>query len=146
MAGRKTNRKLVKKKDDIPEDNKKGYILEVDLEYPTELHNLHNDYPCAPEKMNITKDMLSPYCKQILEKFGISIGQVSKLVPTLLNKTKYVLHCRHLQLYLELDLKPKKVHRVLEFDQSPWLKQYIEYNTNKRIKLRMPLRRTFLNS
>ena len=144
MADRKRNRKLVKK-DDIPEDNKKGYILEVDLEYPTELHNLHNDYPCAPEKMNITKDMLSPYCKQILEKFGISIGQVSKLVPTLLNKTKYVLHYRHLQLYLELDL-PKKVHRVLEFDQSPWLKQYIEYNTNKRIKLRMPLRRTFLNS
>ena len=145
MADRKTNRKLVKK-DDIPEDNKKGYILEVDLEYPTELHNLHNDYPCAPEKMNITKDMLSPYCKQILEKFGISIGQVSKLVPALLNKTKYELHYRHLQLYLELGLKPKKVHRVLEFDQSPWLKQYIEYNTNKRIKLRMPLRRTFLNS
>ena len=115
------------------------------MEYPTELCNLHNDYPCAPEKMNITKDMLSPYCKQILEKFGISIGQVSKLVPTLLNKTKYVLHYRHLQLYLELDL-PKKVHRVLEFDQSPWPKQYIEYNTNKRIKLRMPLRRTFLNS
>ena len=78
--------KLVKK-DNIPEDNKKGYILEVDLEYPTELYNLHNDYPCAPEKMNITKDMLSPYCKQIQEKFGVSIEQVSKLVPTLLNKT-----------------------------------------------------------
>ena len=45
--------KLVKK-GNIPEDNKKGYILEVDLEYPTELHNLHYDYPCAPEKMNIT--------------------------------------------------------------------------------------------
>lgn len=124
--------KLVKK-DNIPEDNKKGYILEVDLEYPTELCNLHNDYPCAPEKMNITKDMLSPYCKQIQEKFGISIGQVSKLVPTLLNKTKYVLHYRNLQLYLELGLTLKKVHRVLEFNQSPWLKQYIEYNTNKRM-------------
>ena len=85
MADRKTNRKIGKKHD-IPEDNKKGYILEVDLEYPTELYNLHNDYSCAPEKMNITKDMLSPYCKQIQEKFGIRIGQVSKLVPTLLNK------------------------------------------------------------
>lgn len=84
--------------------------------------------------MNITKDMLSPYCKQIQEKFGISIGQVSKLVPTLLNKTKYVLHYRHLQLYLELGLKLKKVRRVLEFNQSPWLKQYIEYNTNKRMQ------------
>lgn len=104
------------------------------MEYPTELHDLHNDYPCAPEKMNITKDMLSPYCKQIQEKFGISIGQVSKLVPTLLNKTKYVLHYRNLQLYLEQGLKLKKVHRVLEFNQSPWLKQYIEYNTNKRMQ------------
>ena len=81
----KKKSKISKKKDDIPEDNKKGYILEVDLEYPTELHNLHNDYPCAPEKMSITKDMLSPYCKQILEKFGISIGQVSKLVPTVIS-------------------------------------------------------------
>lgn len=48
----------------IPEDSKKGLILEVDLEYPEELHDLHNDYPCAPEKMKVTKDMLSPYCKE----------------------------------------------------------------------------------
>ena len=131
------------KKDNIPADNKKGYILEVDLEYPTELCNLHNDYPCAPEKMNITKDMLSPYCKQIQEKFGISIGQVSKLVPTLLNKTKYVLHYRNLQLYLELGLKLKKGHRVLEFNQSPWLKKYIEYNTNKRIQAKNVFEKDF---
>ena len=134
--------KLVKK-DNIPEDNKKGYILEVDLEYPTELCNLHNDYPCAPEKMNITKDMLSPYCKQIQEKFGICIGQVSKLVPTLLNKTKYVLHYRNLQLYLELGLTLEKVHRVLEFNQSPWLKQYIEYNTNKRMQAKNAFEKDF---
>ena len=78
--------------------------------------------------------MLSPYCKQIQEKFGISIGQVSKLVPTLLNKTKYLLHYTNLQLYLELGLKFKKAYRVLEFSQSPWLKQYIECNTNKRMQ------------
>ena len=79
------------------------------MEYPTELHNLHNDYPCALEQMNITKDKLSPYCKQIQEKFGISRGQVSKLVTILLNKTKYVPRYRNLQLYLELGLKLKKV-------------------------------------
>ena len=93
--------------------------------------------------MNVTKDMLSPYCKQIQEKFGISIGQVSKLVPTLLNKTKYVLHYRNLQLYLEQGLKLKKVHRVLEFNQSPWLKQYIEYNTNKRMQARKAFEKDF---
>ena len=49
-------------------NNKKGYILETDLEYPEELHELHNDYPLAAEKMKVTKDMLSPYCKTIQKK------------------------------------------------------------------------------
>ena len=49
------------------EDNKKGLILEVDLEYPQELHHLHNDYPLAPEKIKVTKEMLSPYCELIIE-------------------------------------------------------------------------------
>ena len=57
------------------EDRKKGMILEVDLEYPNELHELHNDYPLAAEKMKVTKEMLSSYCKNIQEKFGINIGQ-----------------------------------------------------------------------
>ena len=114
------------------ENSKKGMILEVDLEYPTELHNSHNDYCVAAEKLCVTKNMLSPYCKQILEKFNITIGQVKKLIPTLANKQKYVLHYRNLQLYLDLGLKLKKVHRVLMFNQSPWLKQYIDFNTQKR--------------
>ena len=97
-------------------DNKKGYILEVDLEYPEELHELHNDYPLAAEKMKVTKDMLSPYCKTIQETFGVTIGQVAKLTPTLTEKKNYVLHYRNLQLYLSLGLKLKKVHRVLEFN------------------------------
>ena len=114
------------------ENSKKGMILEVNLEYPTELHNSHNDYCVAAEKFCVTKNMLSPYCKQILEKFNITIGQVKKLIPTLADKQKYVLHYRNLQLYLDLGLKLKKVHRVLMFNQSPWLKQYIDFNTQKR--------------
>ena len=66
----------------ILSDNKKGYMLEVDLEYPEDLHEMHNDYPLAAEKRKVTKDMLSPYCKNIQEKFGITIGQVAKLTPT----------------------------------------------------------------
>ena len=114
------------------EDSKKGLILEVDLEYPPELHNLHNDYPLAPERIKVTTEMLSPYCETMKEKFNISIGQVQKLIPTLSNKENYVLHYRNLQLYLDLGLKIKKVHRVLEFDQPPWLKQYIDFNTEKQ--------------
>ena len=114
------------------EDSKKGLIMEVDLEYPEELHNLHNDYPLGPEKVKVTEDMLSEYCKNIAKKYGISIGLVHKLIPTLNKKEKYVIHHRNLQLYNDLGLKITKVHRVLEFNQSPWLKQYIDFNTEKR--------------
>ena len=113
-------------------NGKKGLILEVDLEYPQELHDMHNDYPVCPEKVKVSKNMLSAYCKKIAEKYNISIGLVSKLIPTLRDKKEYVLHYRNLQLYLDLGLKIKKVHRVLKFDQSPWLKQYIDFNTEKR--------------
>ena len=114
------------------EDSDKGIILEVDLKYPKELHDLHNDYPLAAEKIKVTNDMLSEYCKNISDKYNISIGLVHKLIPTLSNKKNYVLHYRNLQLYLSLGLKVDKIHRVLEFKQSPWLKQYIDFNTEKR--------------
>ena len=114
------------------ENNNKGLILEVDLEYPQELHNLHNDFPLGPEKIKVAKDMLSDYCKKIADKFNISSGLVHKLIPTLNDKEKYILHYRNLQSYLSLGLKLKKIHRVLQFDQSPWLKQYIDFNTQKR--------------
>ena len=112
-------------------DGKKGLILDIDLEYPQELHDIHNDYPVAPENVKVSNNMLSAYCKKIAKKYNISIGLVSKLVPTLRDKKEYVLHYRNFQLYLDLSLKIKKVHRVLKFDQSPWLKQYIDFNTEK---------------
>ena len=109
-----------------------GHIYEVDLEYPEDLHDLHNDYPCAPEKLKVTDDMLSEYCREIKDKFNISSGNVNKLIPTLSDKKNYVLHERNLKLYLSLGLKLKKIHRVLEFSEKPWLKQYIYFNTYKR--------------
>ena len=124
-------------------NSKKGLILEVDLEYPKELHDLHNDYPLGPEKVKVTEDMLSDYCKKIQKKFNISTGLVHKLIPTLNDKQKYVLHYRNLQLYLDLGLKLKKVHRVLEFDQSPWLKQYIDFNTQKRTHAKTSFEKDF---
>ena len=120
------------KLENYDENSDKGIILEVDLEYPKELHDLHNEYPCAPEKMIITNDMLSDYARKIKEEHSVSSGKVPKLVTTLYDKEKYVLHYRNLQLYLSLGLKVKKIHRVLEFDQSSWLKEYIDFNTEMR--------------
>ena len=125
------------------EDSNKGLILEVDLEYPGELHDLHNDYPLAAEKVKVSTNMLSNYCKNIAEKYKISTGLVQKLIPTLGNKEKYVLHYRNLQLYRDLGLNLTKVHRVLEFNQSAWLKQYIDFNTQKRTNAKNAFEKDF---
>ena len=124
-------------------DGKKGLILEADLEYQQELHNSHDDYPVAPEKIKVSNGMLSEYCKKIAEKYKISIGQVNKLILTLRDKEECLLHYRNLQLYMALGLKVKKVHLVLEFDQSPWLKQYIDLNTEKRKHAENPFEKDF---
>ena len=79
-----------------------GYILKVDLEYPSELHELHNDYPLASEKFEISQNMLSNYCFNIANEYGIKIGGVNKLVPNLGNKSKYVVNYRNLQLHMSL--------------------------------------------
>ena len=113
------------------ENNSTGYILKVDLEYPDELHALHNDYPLAPEKLVIPSDMFSKYCKEIADKYKIKVGDVKKLIPNLGNKTNYVVHYRNLQLYLSLGMKLTKIHRVLKFKQSDWMKKYIDFNTGK---------------
>ena len=125
------------------EDSNKGLLIEVDLEYPKELHDLHNDYPLAAERVCVNNNMLSKYCKRIAAKYNISTGLVHKLIPTLSNKEKYVLHYRNLQLYLDLGLKINKVHRVLEFNQSPWLKQYIQFNTLKRTQAKNSFEKDF---
>ena len=90
----------------ISEKSPIGYILEVDLQYPDELHVLHNDYPLATEKLVIPYDTLSDYCKNISDEYEIKVGDVKKLIPNLGKKTNYVLHKRNLQLYLSLGMKP----------------------------------------
>ena len=116
----------------INEKSDTGYLLEVNLDYPDELHELHNDYPLAPEKLAVSNDMLSAYCKKIADKYDIKVGDVKKLIPNLGNKTKYVVHYINLQLYLSLGMKLTKIHRVLQFKQSDWMKGYIDFNTEKR--------------
>ena len=106
-----------------------GYIFEVDLEVPREVHDKHSDYPLAAERLEITSDMLSPFQQKFPEK---QKKPSVKLTPNLRDKIKYVTHYRNLQFYLEQGLVLKKIHRVLSFSQSRWLEKYIEFNTLQR--------------
>ena len=106
---------------------------------------MHNDYPLVPEKLAIRYDMLSDYCKNIVDEYEIKVGDVKKLIPHLSNKLNYVLHYRNLQLHLSLGMKLTKIHRVLKFKQSNWIKNYIDFNTKKRTNAANILKKNFLN-
>ena len=75
----------------------KRQIIECDLSYPPKLHDEHSDYPLAPEHLTVTKDMLRPYAKQLMQSWE----PTEKLIPNLTDKTKYVTHYRNLQFYVK---------------------------------------------
>lgn len=91
-----------------------GYLFEVDIEYPQNLHNLHNDYPFCCEHL----------------KMGNS--NETKLVCTLYDKQNYIIHYRMLKLAINHGLKVKKIHNIMRFKQSTWLNEYIMLNTRER--------------
>jgi hypothetical protein len=113
----------------IPDDGY-GYVLEVDLDYPAELHWKHNDYPLAPEKFEIKE--VSPYCRKLKEVLELKDSKVDKLVPNLQNKRNYIIHHRNLRQYLELGMELKKIHGGIRFTEKAWMAGYIDFNTEKR--------------
>ena len=120
-----------------------GYLLDVGLRYLDELHKLHNDSPLAPEKLAVLSDMLPKYCKQIADKYETKVSDVKRLIPNLGNKTNYVVHYRNLQLHLSLGMKVTKIHRVLKFKQSNWMKKYVDFNTEKRMNAANDFKKDF---
>ena len=112
------------------DDAEFGFFVVVDLEYPKELHDQHNDYPLAPEHLKITKEMLSP--SQAREK--CESGETFKLLQTFNTKEYYVCHYRILKFYVSHGLQVVKVHKVIKFRQSKWMKCYIDINTEIRRK------------
>jgi hypothetical protein len=110
-----------------------GIFVEVDLHYPKELHDLHNNYPLAVESKNILKSELSPYQLNQMSRHNETHSEkLKKLVPNLYDKTNYVCHIKNLQYYVKNGLVITKTHRVLQFKQSAWLKKYIDFNTDQR--------------
>ena len=99
-------------------------ILEVDLEYPKELHDSHNDYPLCPERVKCDKG-------------------VEKLIPNLRDKTKYVIHYKNLMQCLNLGMKLKKIHQGIKFVESAWLKPYIDMNTKLRTQAKNNFEKDF---
>lgn len=89
--------------------------------------------------------MLSSYQKELLAKLKMRESTSTKLVPNLYEKENYVVHCRNLQLYLALEMRLAKIYRVLSFKQSPWLKAYIDFNTNRRKKDNYEFEKDFPN-
>ena len=111
------------KKEELKDWKSMPCILEVSLTYPEKLHDLHNDYPLAPERVIVNK--------------------VEKLIPNLNDKKKYVIHHETLKLYLSLGLKLTKIHRGITFKESAWLKPYIDLNTNLRAKAQNDFEKDF---
>ncbi|XP_023225337.1 uncharacterized protein LOC111626253 [Centruroides sculpturatus] len=117
----------------ISDKNSIGYILEVDLKYPENIHDRHDNLPLAAEHINIPYELLSNYQKTVLNKLNLKYTNTNKkLIPTLFDKTNYIIHYRNLKFYLEEGLIVTKIHRVLAFYQSAWLKKYINFNNKKR--------------
>ena len=101
----------------------RGYLLEVDVAYPKELHDYHNDLPFMCGRM--------------------TISEVEKLVPNLYYKKRYVIHIRALDQALKHGLVLERIHRVIEFNQSAWMKEYIDFNTKLRTEAKNDFEKDF---
>ena len=102
-----------------------GYFLEVDIDYLKRLFNLHKDLPFLPESKKVNK--------------------IEKLICSIEDQKKYVIHIRALKKALNHGLKLKKVHRIIQFKQKAWLKVYIDMNTELRKMRKMNLKKISLN-
>lgn len=118
---------------ELPADSDVGYILEVDLDYPSSLHDVHSDYPLAPCRLSVPKDKLSPVARNICDKLNLKSSiNTPKLMATLQPRRNYVLHYRNLQFYLKKGMVLKGVHKILSFKQKPIMRDYIQFNSQRR--------------
>ena len=114
-------------------DQYTGYFVQCDLEYPPDLHDALNDYPLAPERVAVTACVLSEKQVEVARLYSSCQTQKDvKLLPSLLNKVRYVTLYLNLKFYIEHGMKLTKIQRVIQFQQSRWLQPTIAMNTNLR--------------
>lgn len=119
----------------INTEGNKGYILEVDLKYPKKLHEKHDNFPLAPENIEIGFDNLSPYAKKALVLCSNSeTYKDCKLSATFHERKNYIIHFKNLKLYLSLGMILTKIHRAVEFKQKNFIAPFIEKCTIERQK------------
>ena len=125
-----------------------GHIIECDLHFPPEIHDKLKEYPPCPENIDPKLEWFSDYqmgvaktCKAIKENGKYSA--TCKLIPHLFDRPNYVIHYRNLKFILELGAKVTNIHKVLSFKQKPWLKQYIDFNTQKRTQAKNDFEKDF---
>ena len=123
LNGKKISKFTEEFKKNYDEDSDKGYILEVDVKCPKNLHGLHEDLPFIPERMKI--------------------GKWKKFLCNLYDKEQYGVHIRSLKQALNHGLILKKVQRVIQFYQEAWLKPYMDMNTELRKKAKKDFEKDF---
>ena len=122
----------------LKDDDEKGYLFDVDLHYPKSLHDLHNNYPLAPENKVIEKEWLNKW-----QQKDYKTNKISKLITSFHDKLNYGVSYRLLKLYIQNGLIIKKVNRVLEFRQENFMESYIMKNTTERAKAKNEFEKDF---
>ena len=120
----------------IPDDSNTGYILNLDMEYPKELHDSHSNFPLAPTQQEFSFEQLSPYSQNSLKNLrGVQTAKrykSKKLSSTFLRRKRYTTHYRNVKTYMRLGMRVKKVHHAFKFRQAPIMADFIGKNTRLR--------------
>ena len=123
---------------ELNNEGKTGYLFDVDLHYPKELHDLHNGYALASNNSEIKKEWLNDWQQNKYKE-----SNIKKLITSFHDKSNYVVNYRLLKLFLSLGLVLKKVNRVIEYDQDDYMKSYIMKNTNERANTKNDFEKDF---
>jgi len=129
----------------IDDDSEIGYIFDLDLEYPASIHDDTADFPLAPEMQMIEQKMFSSYMKDLYKKVrpNTNFSSTKKLLLHQFDRENYVVHYSILKFYLFMGMKVKKVHSGVKFTQKPWLRTFIDMNSQKRAQSRTDFEKSF---
>ena len=120
-----------------------GYIVEVDLHYPDDLHHKHSDFPLISDKEAVNPIELSEKQSELKTALNVSNKKIKKLRQTYHSQMNYVTHYRNLKFFISNGIKDNKLHRAVKFCQSKWLSTYIQLNTNKGQQAKSKLNQDF---